>query len=56
MEEQAPSTAFEIWRLDDNGNEFLVGRFDDRMTAEKRIAELAAGGHRQTYRLKEVPA
>lgn len=45
---------FELWRLDDNGNEFLVGTFDERKAAEERIAVLAAGGHRQTYWLKEA--
>lgn len=56
MKEQAQSKyhVFEVWRLDDNGNEFLVDAFDDRETAEKRIAELTAGGHKQMYWLKEA--
>lgn len=45
---------FELWRLDDNGNEFLVEAFDEREAAEEKIAGLAAGGHRQTYWLKET--
>jgi len=45
---------FEVWRMDDNGNEFLVYAFDDPEAAERRVAELAAGGHKQMYWLKEV--
>jgi len=45
---------FEVWRLDDNANEFLVDTFSDRESAEQRIAELAAGGHRQMYWVKEI--
>ena len=45
---------FEVWRLDDNANEFLVDTFNDRASAEKRITELAAGGHRQMYWVKEA--
>ncbi len=44
-----PATAFELWRLDDNGNEFLVGRYPDRASAEARLKELSRGGHKQTY-------
>lgn len=40
--------------MDDNGNEFLVYAFDDPEAAERRVAELAAGGHKQMYWLKEV--
>ena len=56
VEEQAQSKyyAFEVWRLDDNGNEFLVDTFHNRESAEKRIAELAAGGNKQMYWVKEV--
>jgi len=48
------TSRFEVWRLDDNGNEFLVDAFDERVSAEKRIAELTAGGHKQMYWVKEV--
>ena len=47
---------FEVWRLDDNANQFLVVTFNDRASAEKRIAELTAHGHRQMYCVKEVTA
>lgn len=56
MNERTPSgyRVFEVWRLDDNGNEFLVDTFDDRESAEKKVAELAAGGHKQTYWVKDA--
>lgn len=54
MKEHAQYRVFEAWRLDDNGNEFLVDTFDNRESAEKRIAELAASGHKQVYWLKEA--
>ncbi len=56
MKEQAQSKyrVFEVWRLDDNGNEFLIDTFDDRESSERRIAELAAGGHKQMYWVKKV--
>lgn len=49
MEQNPHLPAFEVWRLDDNGNAFLVASFSDRESAERKIAELAAGGHKQTY-------
>lgn len=56
MKDQAQSknSMFEVWRLDDNGNEFLVDTFDNRESAEVKIAALTAGGHKQTYWLKEA--
>lgn len=56
MKEQAQSKCriFEVWRLDDNGNEFMVVAFDDRESAEKRIADLASGVHKQMYWVKEA--
>lgn len=58
MNEQAQPGCrlFEVWRRDDNGNEFLVDTFDDRAQAEKRAAELSGSGHRQMYWVKEGPA
>jgi acyl carrier protein phosphodiesterase len=38
-----------LWRLDDNGNTFLVDTFTDKTLAEKKMGELSAGGHKQTY-------
>lgn len=46
---------FELWRLDDNGNRFLVGIFTDRAAAEQRLAELTRVPHKQTYWITENP-
>lgn len=56
MKKQARSKdgVFEVWRVDDNGNEFLVATFDDQKLAEQRVAELAEGGHKQMYWIKTV--
>lgn len=54
MQQQTPCQRFEVWRLDDNGNTFRVATFGTRIEAEARIAELAAGGHKQTYWIEAV--
>lgn len=46
---------YELWRQDDNGNRFVVGRWPDRVTAEARQAELSRGHHKQTYWIAAVP-
>ncbi|MFC6672189.1 hypothetical protein [Marinobacterium aestuariivivens] len=51
---QPVARKYELWRLDDNGNEFLVETFDSRSDAEARQRDLAAGGHKQTYWLKAI--
>lgn len=38
-----------LWRQDDNGNVFLVASFDRRDDAERELARLASGGHKQLY-------
>jgi hypothetical protein len=53
LEHPARLPAFEVWRRDDNGNEFLVATFGDQASAERKIAELSAGGHKQTYWVRE---
>lgn len=40
---------FELWRQDDNGRHFLVDRFQTLDAAERRLAELTRGLHKQTY-------
>lgn len=41
---------FEVWRLDDNGNRYLLSGHDDRAGAEARVAEMEAGvQHKQLY-------
>lgn len=44
-----PALRYQLWRQDDNGNEFLVARFDCRVDAERELARLASGGHKQRY-------
>ncbi|GEM_PF-215444 len=44
---------FELWRMDDNGNRFLVDRFEERSAAEARMAELAGSHHKQTFWITE---
>ncbi|WP_207062366.1 SPOR domain-containing protein [Motiliproteus sp. SC1-56] len=38
-----------LYRQDDNGNRFLVARFERRRSAQARLQQLAAGGHKQLY-------
>lgn len=44
----------ELWREDDNGRRFLVGRFDRLDQAEARLAELTRTPHKQTYWITET--
>jgi hypothetical protein len=41
--------AFELWRQDDHGTRFLVGRYPTSDSAERRLAELTRTQHKQTY-------
>jgi hypothetical protein len=45
---------WQLWRQDDNGNRFLVGGFATRELAERRMAELTQGSHKQTYWISAV--
>lgn len=45
----------DLIRLDDNGNQFRVGTFPSRAAAEEKLAQLAAGGHKQTYWVEASP-
>lgn len=40
---------WQLWRQDDNGHRFLVGEYEDRTTAEVRMAELMTCHNKQTY-------
>lgn len=42
-------SCFELWRQDDNGGRFLVGRYPTRDRAERRLAELSRALQKQTY-------
>jgi len=46
--------AWELWRQDDNGNRFLVGRYGIRSAAEAKLAELSRVLHKQTYWISVV--
>lgn len=48
--------AWQLWRQDDHGNEFLIQTFDDRPAAERMRDELAARGHHQHYWIVSGPA
>ena len=40
---------WELWRQDDNGNRFLIGRFTAIVAAEEKLTQLTRAGHKQTY-------
>ena len=44
---------WQVWRQDDNGNRFLVDSFPSRERADRRIAELTQGHHKQAYWISE---
>ncbi len=43
------SLSWRVHRMDDNGNEFEVGRFNSRGEAEAPAAEFESRGHKQSY-------
>jgi len=45
---------FELWRQDDNGGRFLVGRYSRRTEAEAKLVELSRGAHKQFYWIGEA--
>lgn len=45
---------FELWRQDDNGLRFLVGRYASIDAAERRLAELTRAQHKQSYWIVEI--
>lgn len=40
---------WELWRQDDNGNRFLIGRFGTAEAAAAEQRRFEALGHKQTY-------
>lgn len=40
---------WQLWRMDDHGNEFLVASFATREEAEQARGEFVARGHHQHY-------
>ena len=45
---------FELWRQDDNGGRFLVGRYSKRAEAKTKLGELSRGAHKQFYWIVEA--
>jgi hypothetical protein len=45
----ADASGWELWRQDDNGNRFLIGRFDTADGAEAEQRRFEALAHKQTY-------
>lgn len=41
--------SYALWRQDDHGNRWLVGRFACRAAAEERMAALCRVPHKQSY-------
>jgi hypothetical protein len=46
---ETPVDGWELWRQDDNGNRFVIGRFDSAAEAEAEQRRFEALGHKQTY-------
>jgi len=44
-----PVSGWALWRLDDNGNRFVVAVFANRDEAETTARAFEAHGHKQTY-------
>jgi hypothetical protein len=53
--EPALAQPWRVIRQDDNGNRYLVGRHSTREEAERVIARLEAGGHKQLYWIEDEP-
>lgn len=47
--EEEECLPFAVWRLDDNGNRFMVLRGLSREEAERLAASFEAKGHKQSY-------
>ncbi len=46
--------AWELWRQDDNGSRFLVGRYEEKSEAEEKMTGLSRDLHKQTYWISAV--
>jgi hypothetical protein len=49
-----PIAGWALWRLDDNGNRFVVAVFAHREEAEAAAYAFEAHGHKQTYWVEAV--
>jgi hypothetical protein len=50
-----PSETWTVWRIDDNGNTFVVREHLSREEADRLVAEYTARGHKQTYWAERGP-
>ena len=46
---EAPKTNWELWRRDDNNNEFLISRHATQSEAQARADHFESLGHKQDY-------
>lgn len=56
MTAHAADGGWELWRQDDNGNRFLIARFDTQAAADAEQRRYEALGHKQTYWVEKSPA
>lgn len=49
------TSVYELWRQDDNGNQYKMLNFDERLPALAAALEFTARGHRQLYRVVGPP-
>jgi hypothetical protein len=40
---------WQVWRRDDNGNDFLICSFKTEKEGQDYVAEMTARGHKQVY-------
>lgn len=45
---------WELWRQDDGGNQFLIGRYANCAEAERVMQEFENRGHKQVYWVKKT--
>ena len=48
-EDSSPTGSWAVWRIDDNGNTFVVREGLSRAEAERLVELFTARGHKQTY-------
>jgi hypothetical protein len=51
----SPAATWQVWRIDDNGNTFLMRDQLTHEEADRVVAEFTARGHKQTYWAEQVP-
>ena len=51
-----PTETWAVWRIDDNGNTFVVRGGLPRAEADQWVAEFTARGHKQMYWVEREPS